>query len=390
VPGPASAPARASPSPATSASASPRRDSQVVRTSTSDSSGDATDRRRLPLEPGCPIARVGDEIITYHDLVLATRERLPRNLVSPGQEFDSHQQMELINHINRIKIDTLESLIERSMLFQEAKHHIKDPKVLSRINEDADKFWHDNEIVPLEREYNVDTEQQLKERLARQGRSLDAMHQTFRQLHLSRGYLHEKLKDKINVELPDLLKYYDEHVNKHEFDRSAQITWRELTVEIAKHPSRETARKKAEELLQRLQQGADFATLARAESDGPTSSRNRGGLMETSPGGYAVREVNQAIESLPLGRCSGVIEGPESFHIVKVERRRAAGPASFEEVQDLIKPIVQNQKFQRESAAYISKLRRRTPITIYSPTKSKKSPAPPPRASRNDEPAGSR
>jgi peptidyl-prolyl cis-trans isomerase SurA len=352
--------------------APPHRDPQVVRTSGTDPKPDAKDRRRLPLEPGCPIARVGDEIITYHDLVLATRERLPRNLMPQGQEFNSEQQIELINHINRMKIDTLESLIERSMLFQEAKRHIKDPKVLDRIYEDADKYWHDNEIVPLEREYNVETEQQLKERLARQGRSLDAMHQNFRQLNLCRDYLHAKLKDRINVELPDLLKYYNEHVTKHEFDRSAQITWRELLIEVPKYPSREAARRKADGLLLSLQQGGDFAKLARAESDGPTGSRNRGGLMETSPGGYAVAAVNRAIESLPIGQTSGVIEGPESFHIVKVESRRVAGPASFEEVQDKIKPIVQSQKFQAESAAYINKLRRQTPITIYSPTKTKK------------------
>ena len=121
-----------------------------------------------------------------------------------------------------------------------------------------------------------------------------------------------------------------------------------------------------------LHQGEDFAKLARAQSDGLTSSRNQGGLMETSPGGYAVAAVNRAIESLPIGQVSGVIEGPQSFHIVKVENRRAAGPASFEEVQDKIKPIVQNQKFQAESAAYINKLRRDTLITIYSPKKTKK------------------
>src|SRR5262249_1006011 len=114
----------------------PKRDTQVVRATSGTLEQDTTDRRRLTLEPGCPIARAGDEIITYHDLVLATRERLPRNLLPQGQEFNSEQQIELLNQINRMRIDTLESLIERSMLFQEAKRHIKDPKVLDRIYED--------------------------------------------------------------------------------------------------------------------------------------------------------------------------------------------------------------------------------------------------------------
>ena len=49
-------------------------------------------------------------------------------------------------------------------------------------------------------------------------------------------------------------------------------------------------------------------------------------------------KVNQALESLPIGKISDVIEGPDGFHIVTVEWRRPAGPASFEEVQDQIRP----------------------------------------------------
>ena len=122
--------------------------------------------------------------------------------------------------------------------------------------------------------------------------------------------------------------------------------------------------------MEALKRGEDLAKLARSQSDGPTGSRNRGGLMETSPGGYAVVPVNSALMSLPIGQISGVIEGPQSFHIVKVENRRPAGPASFEEVQDKIKPIVQNQKILAERTAYINKLRRKTLITVYSAKKS--------------------
>ena len=60
--------------------------------------------------------------------------------------------------------------------------------------------------------------------------------------------------------------------------------------------------------------------------------------MQTTPGSYAVKPINDALERLPIGQMSSVIEGPESFHIVKVESRRPAGPASFEEVQDKIRP----------------------------------------------------
>ena len=63
------------------------------------------------------------------------------------------------------------------------------------------------------------------------------------------------------------------------FDLPAQITWRELVVEVAKNKGRAEAKKKADALLEKLRRGEDFARLARTDSDGLTSSRNDGGLM---------------------------------------------------------------------------------------------------------------
>jgi len=345
----------------------PRSDPQILRTSAPPATDDSTQRRRLTLEPGCSIARVGDEIITYHDLVHATREMLSNHPLPQG--FDSEGQIERNQYINMAKMNALESMIDRCLLVQEAKRNISDKKLLDRVYQEADQIWHDSEILPLQRKYNVDNEQQLKEKLAGQGRSLDAMRQSFRQTFLAETFIRQKLRDRGNVELPDLLKYYNEHLHTHEFDRPAQIRWRELVVEVARYESSSAARRKADGLLEAIKGGEDLAKLARAQSDGPTSSRNRGGLMETSPGGYAVAPVNTALLSLPIGQVSPVIEGPQSFHIVQVESRRPAGPASFEEVQDTIKPIVQNQKMRAERTAFINKLREKTLITVFSPKK---------------------
>ena len=66
---------------------------------------------------------------------------------------------------------TLENLINRSLLVQEAKHHMgkKDAKLLDLFNEAADQAFRQSEIIPLQRQYQVDTEYQLKEKLALQG-----------------------------------------------------------------------------------------------------------------------------------------------------------------------------------------------------------------------------
>jgi peptidyl-prolyl cis-trans isomerase SurA len=336
-----------------------------VLASSEESKKPRKDHKSVYKEPGGPVARVGDEIITYHDLIAAFKENLKRYPQLRGDGFNSAEQMQINREKDMLVRQTLAGLIDRTLLAQEAKRHIKEKKSIDRLYEEADKIWRKEEVLPLQRQYNVDSESKLKEALAEEGRSLDTMRQSFRQYFLAETYLHEKLKDRIKVELPDLLRYYNEHLRDHQFDRPAQITWRELVVEVEKYKSREQARKKADALLENLRRGANFQQLARAESDGPTTSRNQGGLMKTTPGSYAVKSINDALDSLPIGQVSGVIEGPDSFHVLLVENRRPAGPASFEEIQDQIRPALENQKYRNERVAFVAKLQKNTLISIY-------------------------
>jgi peptidyl-prolyl cis-trans isomerase SurA len=342
-----------------------RSDPQLVRTALERPDPEREKRRVLGSGAGGPVARVGDEIITFHEFKLALREDLKRVPQLQAELRTMPDQREANRYRDLFARQTLDNLIDRSLLAQEAKRHIKDAKKIEEFNQDADRVFHDDQVVPLLRKYSVDSDYKLKERLADEGRSLDAMRLSFRQNYMAESYMYSKLRDRVKVDLPEMLRYYNVHKELHEFDLPAQTTWREVVVEVANHQSREEARRKAESLRVRLKGGEDFAKLARAESEGPASARNQGGLMETSPGSYAVAGVNEALRGLPIGNLSDVVEGPSSFHVVKVERRRPAGPASFEDVQHKIKPILQNERLQAERNAFLQKLRKTALIQVY-------------------------
>ncbi len=200
------------------------------------------------------------------------------------------------------------------------------------------------------------------------------MKDTFRQSFLARGFMEHQLGARMKIELPEMLAYYNAHLK--EFDRPAQDSWREVVVEVDKCPDRAAARRKAEELFARLRRGDDFAKVAEAESAGP--NRSRGGLWETAPGSYGVEAVNAALRTLPIGEISPILEGPSSYHIVRVEARRPAGPANFAEVQDKIKRTLRGQKVQRETTTYLDKLRKQMVITtMFDGTASAPVPRPP-------------
>jgi peptidyl-prolyl cis-trans isomerase SurA len=340
----------------------PRSDPAIQRASSVSSGSNEIMLDQNWKEAGRAAARVGDEVITLHDLVLKVKDELKRH--PPGRDLSREE-------LNMVAKSVLAGLIERALVVQEAKRALKNPKQLERLNEAADKYWHDEEVPPLLRRYMVDNETQLKERLLESGRSLDSLRQSYRQDFLAQVFLDQRMSDRRKVELPEMLKYYNEHINDTEFYRPAVITWRELVVEKARHSQETEARAKAEALLARLKKGEDFAKLARAESEGPSRVREQGGLMQTSPGSYAVESVNQALGSLPLGQVSPVLEGPTSLHIILVENRRNAGPATFEEVQDQIRRKVMIDKLRAAREEFIAKLKRNALVsTIFDGTDS--------------------
>ncbi|WP_165222240.1 peptidylprolyl isomerase [Aquisphaera insulae] len=326
----------------------------VVKASYNPDTLKESDINRDWKQAGGSAARVGNEVITYHDLVVAVQERIGK--IAPGQR-PTPAELTMVAKV------VLTGLIERTLITQEAKRILKNPKQLDRLYAAADQYFREQELPIMMHRYLVETETQLRDKMAESGKSLDALRQSFRQEFLAQAFLEQKLIDCRKVELPEMLKYYSEHMHDREFDRPAQVTWRELIVETGGHPDPADARRKAESLLARLRKGEDFAALAKAESEGPSAIKAQGGLMQTSPGSYAVESVNQALSTLPLNQISPILEGPSSLHIVKVESRRDAGPASFEEIQEQLRRTIMMNKIRKGREELIAKLKRNTPIS---------------------------
>jgi parvulin-like peptidyl-prolyl isomerase len=93
----------------------------------------------------------------------------------------------------------------------------------------------------------------------------------------------------------------------------------------------EAARTKAVALRAKLVAGADFATLAGAESD-DLGSRERGGDMGPVQRGATREAFEAAAFTLPIGQISDVIQTSQGFHILRVEERRHLPLAEVKQV----------------------------------------------------------
>ena len=79
--------------------------------------------------------------------------------------------------------------------------------------------------------------------------------------------------------------------------------------------SKDEAAKQMDELKQKLDAGGDFAELARAHSDCPSSAQ--GGDLGNFGRGQMVKEFESAAFSMPVGAVSGVVETPFGYHLIQ-------------------------------------------------------------------------
>jgi peptidyl-prolyl cis-trans isomerase SurA len=94
--------------------------------------------------------------------------------------------------------------------------------------------------------------------------------------------------------------------------------------ETAPEQDVEKARKQAQGLVQRLRGGADFATLARRESDGRRALE--GGDLGWFPVGEVPSLVQDLAFTLNKGDISDPLRSPSGFHIIKLADLKGTGP----------------------------------------------------------------
>jgi parvulin-like peptidyl-prolyl isomerase len=79
------------------------------------------------------------------------------------------------------------------------------------------------------------------------------------------------------------------------------------------------AKAKADDLKRQLDDGADFATLAKGNSD--DTSKDQGGDLGCQPEGTYVAEFEQAVQAAPLNQVVGPVKSQFGYHLILVKSR---------------------------------------------------------------------
>lgn len=115
------------------------------------------------------------------------------------------------------------------------------------------------------------------------------------------------------------------------------------------------AREKLEALREQLIEGADFAEVATAESDCPSSAQ--GGDLGTFVRGQMVPPFEEAAFSQPIGEVGDIVKTDFGYHIIQVAERHEPGTQPLEESREQISQYLLSQTREQALRTYVEELR---------------------------------
>jgi peptidyl-prolyl cis-trans isomerase C len=187
-------------------------------------------------------------------------------------------------------------------------------------------------------------------------------------------------KNKITISDSDANSFYTAHID--EFEEPEQVRASHILISVKKTDSNEVkakARAKIEAIMAKIKADANFAELAKTDSNDTGSAKN-GGDLDFFARGEMAEPFEKAAFALKPGQLSDIVETEYGYHIIKVTDHKDARKVPLADVKE---QIIKELKGKQEDALideYIESLKDNAKITYTAGNEPVKEPV-------NDAPA---
>ncbi len=162
-----------------------------------------------------------------------------------------------------------------------------------------------------------------------------------------------RLPNPAKVSSDELQSYYRQHAADFRVPESVKV--RHILVKLplpgpdgkVDAKQSEAAKAKAQDVLNQLHKGGDFATLAKKYSDDAATAKDGGSVGQLVQGSGSAPEIEKVAFGLAKGQTSDLISTTYGFEIIRVDDKVSAHARSLDEVRSEIEPVVSAQKNQK-------------------------------------------
>jgi hypothetical protein len=179
-------------------------------------------------------------------------------------------------------------------------------------------------------------------------------------MQMVNGYLFTLAEPPKSIARKELVAYYQTH--KDEYTPEEQVKWQELVVRFASHGGQAEAEKRMVTVVQQLQAGADFGTVAGTYSDSLSAER-QGDMGWLKHGGLADQELESLLFELPVGGMTKVFVRDDRFEVFRVTEHQLPTARPFSEVQLEIEELLKQQKTEEQRRKVMADLKERSSVS---------------------------
>lgn len=158
----------------------------------------------------------------------------------------------------------------------------------------------------------------------------------------------EDLATQVAVTVPELQAFYTERQDQYRQQEQRRISHILFTLDrTADAQTKQAVLKQAAAAKQRLENGEDFAVLAKVLSQDPASA-SQGGDLGLLGRGVLQQPFEDAAFALQQGEVSGPVETSFGIHLIKVTEVQGAVTKSFAEARDEVEAEYRRNKAEAE------------------------------------------
>jgi len=306
------------------------------------------------------VARVNNEIITRSEYV-RSRDQLK-------QEVQQQAPNDADRAFAEKQRDVLRDLIDQQLLLQKGKDLgiTGDTELVKRLDE-------------MRKQMNLETMEDLEKAAQAQGASYEEFKQNLRNQIVTQRVIGQEVGAKLSMNKDEIQKFYNEH--RTEMERQEDVRLSEILIapkppvkpagldgkpepptEAENEAALTAAHAKAQDLLDQIHKGANFADLAKKNSDGP--SGKEGGDLNYFNRGTLAKELEDKVFALKAGDVTDVIRTKQGYVILQVTEHQAAGIPTLKEAEPRIQDALYMQKLQPALRAYLTTLREQAFIDV--------------------------
>lgn len=282
-----------------------------------------------------PVATVNGDPITKAELDAALQEAIAASGIDPSA-LTAKQKMEGYKQI----LDDM--IMDRLITKAAAGVEVSQEEVAAEIAKLRDQF---------------PTEQEFDAQLTAAGQTPEKLAETLSKIMQQREWVESQIGKSAEVSEEEVKAFYTK--NMSEFERPEEVKASHILFMVKPDDSEDLVKaqlEKANAALARAKKGEDFTTLAKELSEEPGAAESGGDLGYFSKD-RMVPEFSEAAFALETGNLSEPVRTQFGWHIIKVEDKKEAGVAEFEEVKEQLGAYLEADKQRKAVEGLMESLR---------------------------------